>query len=70
MLYAIGERDHVTEKILFGGGENWGLTQGKEQFTNEYYEARLGIAKARLEMGRVKEGDESKKHIGYAELEI
>ena len=71
LLYAIGGARPLNGENLVWGWRKLGmLTQGKEQFTTEYYEARLGIAKARLEMGRAKQGEEGKKHIGYAELEI
>lgn len=71
LLYAIGGARPLNGENLVWGWRKLGmLTQGKEQFTTEYYEARLGIAKARLEIGRAKQGEEGKKHIGYAELEI
>lgn len=70
-LYAIGGARPVDgENLVWGWRKLSSLTQGKEQFTNEYYETRLGIAEARLGLGRLKQGDEGKKHIGYAELEI
>jgi len=70
-LYAIGgARPKDGENLIWGWRKLSTLTQGKQQFTSEYYETRLGIAEARLGLGRAKQGDEGKKHIGYAELEI
>ncbi len=71
-LFAIGgaRQTENGENLVWGWRKLSSMTQGKEQFTNEYYESRLGIAMARLGLGRVRQGDEGKKHIGYAELEI
>ena len=71
-LYAIGGSYPMDdgENLVWGWRKLSTLTQGKEQFTKEYYETRLGIAMARLGVGRLKQGDERKKLIGYAELEI
>jgi hypothetical protein len=78
------EKDSAKYLLAIGGarkmesGDNliWGwrkisrLTQGKDAFRNEYYESRLGIAEARLGYAMLKTGDDKKKHLGYAKLEI
>ncbi|MCS5632444.1 MAG: hypothetical protein NZ744_16520, partial [Pirellulaceae bacterium] len=82
----LGTREKDTAKYLLaiGGarklksGDNliWGwrkisrLTQGKDTFKNEYYESRLGIAEARLGYAMLKTGEDKKKYLGYAKLEI
>ncbi|MBL99993.1 MAG: hypothetical protein CMM06_09915 [Rhodopirellula sp.] len=69
--YAIaGSRPMEDGNLVWGWRKLGQMTQGKEQFTNEYYESRIGIALARLGLGQLKQGDERKKLIGYAELEI
>ena len=80
----VREKDSAKYLLAIGGarkmksGDNliWGwrkinrLTQGKEAFTNEYYESRLGIAEARLGYAMLKTGEDKKKYLGYAKLEI
>ena len=78
------EQDTAKYLLAIGGarklksGDNliWGwrkisrLTQGKDSFKNEYYESRLGIANARLGYAMLKTGEDKKKYLGYAKLEI
>ena len=82
----LGEREDDAAKYLLaiGGarkmksGDNliWGwkkinrLTQGKDTFKNEYYESRLGIVEARLGFAMLKTGEDKKKYLGYAKLEV
>nr|MCS5632043.1 hypothetical protein [Pirellulaceae bacterium] len=84
--FELGSREKDSAKYLLaiGGarkmksGDNliWGwrkisrLTQGKDTFKNEYYESRLGIAEARLGYAMLKNGEDKKKYLGYAKLEI
>jgi hypothetical protein len=78
------EKDSDKYLLAIGGarkmksGDNliWGwrkinrLTLGKDAFKNEYYESRLGIAEARLGYAMLKTGEDKKKYLGYAELEV
>jgi len=78
------EKDSAKYLLAIGGarklksGDNliWGwrkisrLTQGKDAFKNEYYESRLGMAEARLGFAMLKTGEDKKKYLGYAKLEI
>jgi hypothetical protein len=82
----LGKKEKDADKYLLaiGGarkmknGDNliWGwrkinrLTLGKDAFKDEYYESRLGIAEARLGYAMLKTGEDKKKYLGYAELEV
>ncbi|MEC7566026.1 MAG: hypothetical protein VX738_10120 [Planctomycetota bacterium] len=72
-LYAIGGARKLKssgENLIWGWRKISRLTQGKDNFKDEYYESRLGITQARLGYAQLQQGDEKKKQLGYAKMEI